>query len=293
MANKKESRVEVDQEEITPYREVIAKIISGEEPVPALPAVTLEIRRALADLNTSALSLSKLVAQDEKLSDQLLRYASSVAVHSMMPPQTILDVVRILGMDQVGRITMVHTIKDIFTPQPAAHKRLFLSAWERVILKASTAAFLAKSLGHVIPDHALLGSLMTEIGTLAVLATFKPDQPLPSNEIFIKLCREFAKPLSELILAAWEIESEYTELVANTGNWKGRADKPFDLIDVVNLGLYHSLKARMVGRSLPALAELSAYRKLTHPKNFITDTNELEIVVIGRDVIKSIAESLR
>jgi HD-like signal output (HDOD) protein len=285
--------VEVDQEEYNLYREVIARLISGEDPLLELPAVTVEIRRALENMNTSAFSLSKLVAQDEALSDQLLRYASSVAVHSMMPPQNILDVVRILGMDQVGRITMVYTIKCLFTPQSAAHKRLFLAAWDRVILKASTAAFLAKSLGYVIPDHALLGSLMTEIGTLAVLSTFKPGQPLPTNELFIKLCREFAKPLGEMILDAWQIEPEYIELVRNTGNWKGRADQPFDLIDVVNLGLYHSLKARMVGRSLPALSELSAYRKLTHPKNFITDTNELEIVVIGRDIIKAIAESLR
>jgi HD-like signal output (HDOD) protein len=284
--------VEVDLDAYAVQRELIEKFISGQEELPRLPSVTQEITQALARSDTSVLALSKLVARDRALSEQLLRYASSVTVHTLMPPETILDVVRLLGMDQVGRITLVHAIKSLFCPQSPAHKRLFLAAWERLILKASTSAFLAKALGHVMADQALLGSLLTEVGSLVVLSSFKASEPLPSNEVFAKLCRDYTKPLGEKILEIWEMDKEYLELLRNIGDWTGRANMPFDVIDVVNLGLYHSLKARMAGRSLPSLAELSAYQKLTHPKNFITDTNELEIVVIGRNEIKSIAESL-
>jgi hypothetical protein len=313
--------VEVAQEDYAIYREVIVKLMTGESPLPALPSITSDIRDGLASASISALSLSKLIAKDAALSQQLMRYATSVTIHSLMPPQTLLDVVRVLGMDQVGRIAMVHTIKNLFMPQSPIYKRFFLESWDRLILKASTSAFLAKALGKVIPDYALLGCLMTEIGSLAVLSALTstkysakeseanenadvvvetivepsdvpiPEDP-PTKEIYVKLCREYAKPLGEKILTEWRVEEEYIALLRKIGDWRVDKDTEFGLIDVVNLGLYHSLKARMVGRSLPSLSELSAYNKLKEPKNFITDTNELEIVVTGRDDIKAIAESL-
>lgn len=133
------------------YREVVAQLMSGNEQLPSLPSITLEIRRALEQPGISFLSLSKVIAKDPSLSALLLKYASSAAVHTASPPQNLFDVVRLLGMNQVQRITMMHSVKSLFTVHSLQHKRLFVEAWNRVVLKASVSTFIAKSVGALPP----------------------------------------------------------------------------------------------------------------------------------------------
>ena len=274
------------------YREIVAELMSDQEQLPELPKITLDIRAALAQPNTSVSSFSALIARDPSLSSVLMRFAPSVMLHSHMPPQTLFDVVRLLGMTQVERIAMVNSVKNLFTPQSMGHKRLFMGAWERVIAKASTSAFLARALGKVAPDNALLASFLSEVGTMAVLSAFKSREQALSPEIYVALCREYSKTLGEILLQKWEVGDEYVQVVRKTGVWHADKDERFGLIDVVNLGLYHSLKARMTTNRLPPLTELSAYKKLTPPNNAISDTSELEVVVMKRRDIRLIADGL-
>ncbi|RYZ82362.1 MAG: HDOD domain-containing protein, partial [Moraxellaceae bacterium] len=159
--------------------------MNGEEQLPGLPSITLDIRRALGESGTSMASLSKLIARDPSLTTILLKYAPSVMLHTHMPPQTLFDVIRVLGMAQVERITMVHSVKSLFTLHSAGHKKLFMEAWDRLISKASASSFIAKALGKVVPDHALLASFLSEIGTLAVLSAFKSRDQIPTREVYV------------------------------------------------------------------------------------------------------------
>lgn len=274
------------------YREIVAELMSDNEQLPDLPRITLDIRGALSQPNMSMSAFSSLVARDASLSNVLMRFAPSVMLHSHMPPQTLFDVVRLLGMTQVERIAMVNSVKNLFTPQSASHKRLFMEAWDRVISKASTSAFLARALGKVTPDNALLASFLSEVGTMAVLSAFKSREQTLSPEIYVALCREYSKALGVTLLQKWDVGEEYVEVVRKTGHWHADDGERFGLIDVVNLGLYHSLKARMTTNRLPPLTELSAYKKLTPPNNAISDTSELEVVVMKRRDIRLIADGL-
>ncbi len=283
---------EVSQDDAI-FRSVLSQLMSSRENLPRLPPITAEIREALTQADTSISSLAKLISYDSVLSNLLMRYASSVMMHNHMPPQSLFDVVRILGMAQVERITVLHAVKALSSGNTQAYTRLFVASWDRLINKASISSFIAKKVGRVAPDHALLGSLLSEIGTLAVLAAFKgPSQKVPSGEIYVALCREFAKNLGVMLLDHWGMGEEYGRLVREVGNWNAGEDEPFGIIDVVNLGLYHSLKARMTANRLPKINDLVAYQKLPEKHNAITDTSELEIVVMHRDDIRAISDSL-
>lgn len=274
------------------YREVVAQLMAGNEQLPSLPSITFEIRRALEQPGTSFLSLSKLIAKDPSLSALLLKYASSAVMHNHAPPQNLFDVVRLLGMDQVQRITMMHSVKSLFTVHSLQHKRLFVEAWNRVVLKASVSTFIAKSIGRVTPDHALLGSLLSEIGTLAVLSAFKKHQQTPQLDIYIGLCREYSKSLGIIMLKKWQVDDEYIQVIRNTGEWQGNIATPLNVADIINLGLYHSLKLRRGGKNLPPLEELTAYQKLTSPQNFLTESGDLDIVMTRVAEIRNLARTL-
>ncbi len=275
------------------YRQVVTQLMSGEEQLPSLPAITLEIRRALTDPQVSLAQLNRLISRDPALSAILMKYASSALLRTQVPPKSLSDVLRILGVTQIDRITMAHSVKSLFILHSPAHKKLFLEAWERLVLKASCSAFLARLVGHVQPDQALLASLLSEVGTLAVLSAFKNAAQIPSPELYYKLCREYSKSLGVIVLKKWAVDDAYIKVIRHAGDWHYHEHPEVELVDLINLSLFHAIK--QIGRTsdLPPLTGLAAYGKLPAPLDFISDSGELTVLVSHRAEIEAIAASLR
>lgn len=275
------------------YRRVVSQLMQGQEQLPSLPALTLEIRRALSDGQASLGALARLVSRDPALAALLMKHASCALYRHPVAPRTLQEVIVLLGVGEVDRITMVHSIKSLFTLHSPAHKRLFMEVWERLVLKASTCAMLARLLGQVAPEHALLASLLSEVGTLAVLSAFKDEEQIPSGELYYKLCREYSKSLGVIVLKKWAVDDEYIGVIRGAGDWGASSGWGLELIDLVNLALFHAIKERDALAELPQLVELAAYHKLRPPLNFICDNGELELVVSHRADIHAIAATLR
>jgi HD-like signal output (HDOD) protein len=286
-----EFSVQPVQTDYSIYRKVVSDLLSGNEQLPSLPTITFEIRKALEQPDLSMGELSKMLAQDPALSAILLRYASSPLVGSLNPPQSILDVVRLLGMNQVERITMVHSIKSLFSVHSIKHKRLFMEAWRRMALKASLSTYITKHLGKVVPDHVLMAALLSEVGTLAVLSAFKNSEETPDLPTYVALCREYAKSLGVVTLKKWQVDEQYLKVVQEVGNWKGESPGPINLSDVINLGLYHSLKLTHTKTDLPPIIELTAYKKLEPPQNSVV-AGGLNLVMSNVQEIRLLAKSL-
>ncbi len=273
------------------YREVIAQLMQGNEQLPSLPSITLEIRRTLARPDVSFITLSKILAKDPSLSAMLLKYASSP--HFSHPPlHSLLDVVRVLGLDQVERITMVHSVTSLFTMHSAYHKRLFVDAWHRVVLKASVSSFLARHIPLVPEDQVLLVSLLSEIGTLGVLSAFKDREHPPPEDMYVSLCREYSKSLGVIMMKKWQVDEAFIQVIRRIGNWHETLDAKLDLADLVNLGLYHALVLRKAGRDLPPLTDLAAYQKLDAPFNLLDQQGYLSLVTQHIADIRALAITL-
>jgi HD-like signal output (HDOD) protein len=275
------------------YRQVVTQLMSGEEQLPSLPALTLEIRRALRSPDISLESLSKLISRDPALAALLIKYSSSALTRTRRGPKTLKDVMQVLGVGQVDRITMVHSIQSLFTLHSAAHKKLFLEAWERLILQACICAFLASRVGHIQPEQALLASLMSELGSLAILSAFKEDA-VPSRELYLELCDEYSKSLGLILLRKWAVDDELVTIVRNSGNWsEGGVGYHMELIDLVNLARYHRLKGFDHAANLPPLQSLSAFGKLLPPYNQLDINGGLHLLTVHREEIDTLADMLR
>ncbi|RJG12424.1 HDOD domain-containing protein [Pseudomonas cavernicola] len=275
------------------YRQVVSQLMCGDEQLPSLPVITLEIRRSLRSPEVSLGTLSGLISKDPALSALLMKYAASAMLRSSRPPKTLQDVLQVLGLAQVDRVTMIHSIKSLFTLHSPGHKKLFIEAWERLILKASTCAFLARLVGYTQPDHAFLASLLSELGSLAVLSAFRDDPVAPSRELYYRLCRDYSKSLGVILLKKWAVDEEFIGIIRNTGNWLHRERYHLELIDLVNLSLYHSVKGMNAEADLPELSSLAAYAKLLPPLNVIGDNDELALLISHRAEIHALADALR
>lgn len=275
------------------YRQVVTQLMSGEEQLPSLPAITLEIRRALSNPEVTLAQLNRLISRDPALSAILMKYACSALLRTQSPPKSLLDVLRVLGVAQVDRITMIHSVKSLFVLYSPAHKRLFLEAWERLVMKASCSAFLARLVGPVSVDQALLASLLSEVGTLAVLSAFKNAAEIPSPELYYKLCREYSRSLGIIVLKKWAVDEAYIKVIRHAGDWHHREGDEVELVDLINLSLFHAIKRTGRTSDLPPLTALAAYAKLPAPLDFIAECGELTVLISHSAEIEAIAASLR
>ncbi|MFZ6045941.1 HDOD domain-containing protein [Pseudomonas sp. CR3202] len=275
------------------YRKVVTQLMNGEEQLPSLPMITLEIRRALADPNVSVARLKQVISRDPALSALLMKHASSIVFRTTQPPKTLEDVIRLLGLQEVDRITLVHSLKSLFTLHSVAHKQLFIGVWARLTRQAAVSAVLARPLGFAPADHALLASLLCDVGELAVLSAFKDASQVPTPDVYARLCREYGKSLGVIVLKKWAVDEGYIEVVRNARQWDAESGSRLGLIDLVNLGLYHAQRDEGHFAQLPAIEALSAFRKLVPPLDALDAGGGLALVAAHQDAIQRTASLLR
>ncbi|MDM8349105.1 HDOD domain-containing protein [Pseudomonas sp. sp1636] len=285
--------METTQSDYSIYRQVVTQLINDREQLPSLPTLTLEIRRALAEPEVSMTRLIGLIGRDPALSALLMKYASSALLRTRVVPKTLQDVLRVLGMQQVDRVVMLHSVKSLFILHSAEHKLLFLDAWQRLTLKASICGCLARKVGRVPADHAVLGSLLSEVGSLAVLSAFKAGDLVPTPARYHSLCQAYGKSLGVMLLKKWAVDEAYVDLVREAGNWTLQRQRQIELLDLVNLSLFHALLDRHDATQLPALASLAAYAKLPGAHQEVAADGRLALVSQHGDEIHELAAILR
>jgi hypothetical protein len=95
------------------------------------------------------------------------------------------------------------------------------------------------------------------------------------------------------VLKKWAVDEAYIKVIRHAGDWGYRSCPEVELLDLVNLSLFHAIKA--VGRTsdLPPLDALAAFAKLPAPLDSISDSGELTLLVSHADDIDAIAATLR
>ena len=285
--------METTQSDYSIYRQVVTQLMNDQEQLPSLPILTLEIRRALAKPEVSMTQLVSLIGRDPALSALLMKYASSALLRTRVAPKTLQDVLRVLGMQQVDRVVMLHSVKSLFVLHSPGHKLLFMDAWQRLTLKASICGFLARKVGQVPADHAVLASLLSEVGSLAVLSAFKGGDLVPTPARYHSLCQAYGASLGVMLLKKWAVDAAYVDIVREAGNWALQRQRQLELLDLVNLSLFHTLLDSVGAAQLPALASLTAYAKLNGLHNEVAADGSLALVSQHWDEIHELAAVLR
>lgn len=274
------------------YRDLVSQLQRGEERLPSLPSLTFQIRSALQTPNITLQQLERLISRDPGLSALLVKHVSSAFYRQARPAQSLRDVISVLGLRQVGNITMAHSVKSLFAACGPAYKQLFLDSWRRLLTKSSTAAVMARHLGGIAPDHALLASLLSEVGSLVLLSAFQGTEKPPSADDYHRLCREYSRSLGVILLKRWAVDEEYIQIIRQTGDWFASASPRLACIDLVNLSLHHAILERDPQANIPPLTELAAYRKLPPPFDELDLDGRLYLISHHQEEIRELVSSM-
>lgn len=273
------------------YSTVINQVLHDQEQLPSLPSLTLKIRTALSDPNIDNQGLADLISMDPSLCAILMKFASSPLYRTQVQAQSVNEIIALLGLQEVDRLVMLHSVKSLFTIRHPQLNKLFKLSWQRLVVKAAISAFLAKHLGYRPAGQAMMAALLSEIGTLAVLSAFREIEYKPSTEVFFDLCKEYSKSLGLILLKKWNLQDDYVQVLRNIGNWQLSIAGKLDLLDIQNLGLYHSIRLLNRNAELPPLDELAAYKKLDHAHQHISSNQQLTMVSLHQKEILALAQS--
>jgi len=275
------------------YRSVIAKVLKDQEHLPSLPAITLKIRRAINDPNTTNETLAMLVGSDPALSALLIKSASSPMYRTVSTPKTMEGVISIIGFTGVNNIVMAHSINSLFVIRHPVIKKLYNISRKRQVVKGAMSGLLAHKLGYRPADEALMVSLLSEVGTLALLSAFKDIPDIPDTETYFRLCRDYSKSLGVILLIKWNIDQKLIDIIKHCGRWEKPTEGTLELLDVINLGLYHTIKYTRPKAQLPALDTLAAYQKLKPPYNAMDKSNRLSLITNNTAAIRGMIQLLQ
>ncbi len=149
---------------------------------------------------------------------------------------------------------------------------------------------LARSIHFPNPDNALIASLLSEVGTLAMLVALQ-NYDVPAEQTYRVLCRHYSKHLGAVLLAKWGLDRTFTDVLRQTGQWKLRIGVGIQLTDVINLALYHTVEHLNPTNDLIPIQELAAFQKLAPPFNALDKQQRLLIIEENIGSIKELARS--
>ncbi len=269
------------------YKSVIEKVISDQDQLPSLPSITLKIRQAIGSPTIDNQKIAQLIRLDPSLSALLLKHATSPLYRRAVPPKTIEAVLSMMGLPAIGNLVMAHSVKSLFVLRNPMLKKLFTISWRRMLCKAAMSQFLAMKLGFKPAEEAMTASILTDIGTLAILSAFD-EKNTPDKKTYLQLCKTYSKSVGTIVLNKWGLDKYLIEIIQTCGKWSVTGSNELAMVDVINLAIYSTVMHQSPRNDLPPITTLDSYKKLPPSLNAISATGELVIIRQNIDKIREI-----
>jgi len=274
------------------YRTVIEQVMTGTESLPSLPSITLKVRQEISNPNTTNRRLVAIIEKDPALCALIIKNVSNPLFNTAAKPKDLEGILSILGMSRLNEIVMLHSVKSLYTMKNPQLKALYQSAWNRLITKATMSGVIAKLIRFPDAGQVMVTSLLTEVGTLAVLSALNQVDTVPDRATYIRLCREYSKSLGIIMLNKWGMTGVYVDVLKGIGQWSLSESDKMELVDVINLGLYQSILWQQSGDDLPDIEDIAAFHKMPAMVKEVKENNILTALENRREDINQMVSIL-
>ena len=275
------------------YQEVLDRVLDDDFRLPSMPDIAMNVRSAISQDSTTVDTLTQIIAKDPALTAYLIQAASSPVFRRAVAPKTLADVVGLLGFSATSNLVMIYSTKNLVEIKDITAKQLFDYTWERLVVKTSVASFLTQKLKFYPVDQVQMAMLLTEIGSLSVLAAMLETAETPDVDIYFKMCRQYSKKIGDAVLNKWGVDQEIIDVHKDCGAWDKTWEDGLNMLDVANLALYYTVRLTVEIPSLPDIQELVAYTKLTEEQRSCEKENWLDLITDNNDEIQEIISAFK
>jgi putative nucleotidyltransferase with HDIG domain len=196
--------------------EDIARDLSGDINFPTCMDAAILVRNSLKDPLASLERIAQVVGIEPLISSKLLRLANSVSYNpSGKRVSDLSTAITRLGFEAVRTTSLAVAMDQMLKSRNlAAYDDIAHQAWEHSLQVAAIARVLARRIGRVKPDEAMLAGLVHDIGIFYLLFRAAEYQEYRDNrEAMLDLIKGWHESIGESLLHILGLPEHITEAV--------------------------------------------------------------------------------
>lgn len=213
----------------------IARDLSGDVNFPICLDSAIMVRNTLRDPLADIGLITRAVGLDPLISSKLLRLANSVAYCANGKPIADIGIaIQRLGIEVVRTISLAVAMDQMLNARRVAgFQRLSREVWEHSVHVAAIARVLARRLGRINPDEAMLAGLVHDLGVFYLLYRAVDYPPYRESEaLTMELLRDWHEEIGETLLDMLELPPTIKEAVREHEHLDN-VEGPFSLCDIL------------------------------------------------------------
>lgn len=244
--------------------DVYHAVMNNDLVLPSLPDVALKIREIASSEEASVEDVAKIVRADASTTAYCISVANSAAHGGHSKIDNVLDAVVRLGIESTRDLVVAYTMRSLFSGTSAAAKKLMHEAWKHSCRIAALSFILARDVGRLNPERALLAGLLHDIGVTVLIKESQSHQVLIDDPIaFDRLCHELSGQIGAMVLRAWKFPDVFVTAALEAEFFAKPASDRIQLADVVMLAHLHDREPAPWSLASENLADLSIHSKLS------------------------------
>lgn len=183
--------------------------------LPVFGSAAMRVQQELVKKNPDMKVVINLIYGDQALSSQVLQIANSSFYRGLVDVATVKSAIVRLGMQEVGRISLLAAAKNQFVSKNRSLKVVMKKLWQHSVGCAIAARWLAKKGGfEELESKAFFAGLFHDVGKLVVLMVIeelikKKIDVTITNDLFNEAMVSLHNQQGYDLLNTWNLSEEY------------------------------------------------------------------------------------
>jgi HD-like signal output (HDOD) protein len=235
--------------------------------IPSLPEVVIRVRAAIDDPSVGVVQVAKLIQMDPALAARLLKIANSPLYHQNLELRDLKQAIQRLGLGVTRNIVTSLVMHNVFNIRSDRLHLKIRELWQHSCRVAAISQVLAGITPGLHPDRAMLAGLLHDIGVLPVLVYADKFPGIEASmPRLVEIIAQMRAGLGEKVMQQWQLGDDLNVVPAAAEDWQRDHAGPADYGDLVQVAQLHSYYGMNDMRTLPPLAQVPAFNKLSLAK---------------------------
>jgi len=258
-----ETVLDEEHEEDRILYELILELQQGNFVLPSLPHIATRIRETIADENTGAVDIARVIMADPAIAAKIIKAANSSLYQRNHKAEDCKTAVIGLGTKVTTQLVTSFTLKELFQAPNEMLKKRMKKLWQHSIEIAAISYVLARVTPGFDAEHAMLAGLLHDIGNVAILnKAIEHPLVMNSEKNLDKIIDKMHAQVSSSILRNWDFSQDFISVAEETENWMYDEEEQPNIVDVINMAHLHSYIGSSKQREVPIIDQTPAFHKL-------------------------------
>lgn len=216
------------------FLDIIDQYVASDKVVlPPFDKTALRIQMEIQKKDASISKIEKLIIADPAMSSQILKMANSSFFRGLSKVLTVREAIVRLGLDEITRMAMILTQKQLYMTRDTFIKNFRNSLWQHSLVCALVSQWVAREAGFEdITQEVFFASLMHDIGKLFLITLIEKVNAskeipfMPSKAVIHEIIDSQHAVQGYNLLKKWNIPDRYCQVA------KEHHDEKFDTANV-------------------------------------------------------------